>query len=69
VITTTDSGGVLEFVDDGVNGFVAAPEPVAIAARLDLLWGDAALAGRLGAAGPARVAAITWDRVVQELVL
>jgi glycosyltransferase involved in cell wall biosynthesis len=69
VVTTADSGGVLEFVEDGVNGFVVAPEPAAIAARLDALWADAGLAARLGSAGPARVAGITWERVVEALLL
>ncbi|MBC8163444.1 MAG: glycosyltransferase family 4 protein [Roseiflexaceae bacterium] len=68
VVTTGDAGGVLEFVRDGVNGFVCAPEPAAIAARLDQLWADAALAARLGTAGPAAVAGISWDRVVAALV-
>jgi glycosyltransferase involved in cell wall biosynthesis len=69
VVTTADSGGVLEFVEDGVSGFVSAPEPAAIAARLDALATDPALAAHLGAAGPARVAGITWAKVVEELVL
>ena len=69
VVTTDDAGGVLEFVGDDVNGFVVAPQPDAIAARLDRLAADADLAARLGATGPPRVAGITWDRVVQELVL
>ena len=69
VLTTTDAGGVLEFVADGVNGFVTTPEPSAIAARLDALATDVTLAARLGAAGPARVAGITWEKVVGELVL
>jgi glycosyltransferase involved in cell wall biosynthesis len=69
VITTDDAGGVLEFVEDGANGFVIAPQPEAIAARLDTLWRDAALAARLGVGGPARVAEITWEKVVEALVL
>jgi glycosyltransferase involved in cell wall biosynthesis len=32
VITAADSGGTLEFVADGENGFVCAPEPEAVAA-------------------------------------
>src|SRR5437867_460010 len=56
VVTTDDAGGVLEFVEDGANGFVVAPRPEAIAARLDALAGDSALAARLGSSGPARVA-------------
>jgi glycosyltransferase involved in cell wall biosynthesis len=69
VITTTDAGGVLEFVEDGVHGFVTAPEPAAIAPRLDALAADVTLSARLGAAGPARVSGITWEKVVRELVL
>jgi glycosyltransferase involved in cell wall biosynthesis len=69
VVTTADAGGVLEFVADGVNGCVTAPDPAAIAAQLDALAADAALAAQLGAAGPARVAGITWQKVVEELVL
>ena len=68
VVTTSDAGGVLEFIEDGANGFVAAPEPQAIAARLDALAANAELARRMGASGPARVAEITWERVVAELV-
>lgn len=68
VVTTIDAGGVLEFVQDGVNGFVTAPQPAAIAARLDQLWRDPALAARLGANGPACVAGITWGRVVEALI-
>jgi glycosyltransferase involved in cell wall biosynthesis len=69
VLTTDDSGGVLEFVEDGLNGFVVAPEPAAIAARLEALAADTGLVARLGAAGPARVAEITWEKVVEALVL
>jgi glycosyltransferase involved in cell wall biosynthesis len=69
VVTTSDAGGVLEFVDDGVNGWVCAPEPDAIAAQLDRLWSDDGLAARLGAAGPARVAGIGWEGVLDALLL
>jgi glycosyltransferase involved in cell wall biosynthesis len=69
VITTDDAGGVLEFVEGGANGFVVAPQPEAIAAALDALHRDAGLAARLGASGPAQVAGITWEKVVEALVL
>lgn len=68
VVTAHDAGGVLEFVEDGVNGLIGAPAPEALAPLLDRLHADAALAARLGAAGPARVAGITWDAVVRALV-
>lgn len=67
VVTTTDAGGVLEFVEHGKTGLVAAPEPEAIATHLHNLATHPALAERLGRAGSRRVADITWDRVVQAL--
>jgi glycosyltransferase involved in cell wall biosynthesis len=69
VVTTTDAGGVLEFVDDGVNGYVLAPDPRLIAAHLERLMADATLAEQLGQVGPQRVRDITWERVVSALVL
>lgn len=68
VVTTEDAGGVLEFVEAGKTGLVSPPEAPAIAAHLDQLARDAALAERLGRAGGRRVAGITWERVVQALV-
>jgi glycosyltransferase involved in cell wall biosynthesis len=69
VITLTDSGGPLEFVEHGVNGLVAAPEPMAIAEAIDTLFADRNLAVRLGAAGRESIAArrISWDAVVDAL--
>ncbi len=68
VITTNDAGGVLEFVNDGVNGFVVPAEPAAIATRIDQVMAAAALAARLGQAGQPLVRNITWDHVVRSLV-
>lgn len=68
VVTTNDAGGVLEFVRDGVNGFVAPPDPTALAAQLNLLANDAALAERLGRAGQPLTYDITWENVVTRLV-
>src|SRR5581483_6976236 len=67
VITTADAGGALEFVRDGENGFVCAPEPKAVAAALDRLFRDRELAQRLGDAGRERVRSIGWDAVVDQL--
>ena len=68
VITASDSGGTLEFVTDGETGLVTAPEPEAVGAAISRLAGNAALAARLGAAGRARAALVTWDGVVEQLV-
>lgn len=68
VITAADSGGPLEFVTDGDNGFVCAPDPEAIGAAMARLAADRQLAARLGAAGYARARAVTWDGVVERLL-
>jgi glycosyltransferase involved in cell wall biosynthesis len=68
MLTTADAGGVLEFVADGVNGLVCAPgSPRELAAALDRLFADRALALRLGEAGHRRVESINWDDVVSRL--
>jgi glycosyltransferase involved in cell wall biosynthesis len=69
LITVHDAGGVLEFAEDGVNALVATPDARSLAAALDRVAADPLLAARLGAAGPARVAGITWQRVLDALVL
>jgi glycosyltransferase involved in cell wall biosynthesis len=68
VVTTTDSGGVLEFVEDAVTGLVTPPNPQAIARSFQRLINDPDAAARLGRAGRERVAGITWDKVVDELL-
>lgn len=68
VVTTHDAGGTLEFVRHGHNGLVVEAQARAIAAALDTLAHDAALAQRLGAAGPADVAHIDWEEVCQALL-
>jgi glycosyltransferase involved in cell wall biosynthesis len=68
VITTTDAGGPLEFVEDGVNGIVCDPEPQALGAAIGRLAADPGTATALGRAGYERAASITWDGVVDRLM-
>jgi len=70
VITCADSGGTLEFVEDGVNGFVVTPDPAAVAERIDLLAGDRARARAMGRAGRERYAALglTWRAMAATLI-
>lgn len=69
LITCDDSGGVLEFVREGENGFVCESGSAReIAHRLDALYDDRGLAARLGRAGRERVAGIGWDAVVERLL-
>ncbi len=68
VITATDSGGPLEFVNDGVNGIVVEPAPEAIASAINSLAADRARAARFGEAGCDRARLVTWDGVIETLV-
>ena len=68
VVTTADAGGVLEFVEDGVNGFVCQPDsPREIGAKIDALYRDRERARVMGLAGQAKVREITWGRVIERL--
>ena len=69
VITTTDSGGPAELVDDGVTGRVVAPEPGALAGALRELANSETLAARLGAAAAGRAATLSWAATVNRLLL
>jgi glycosyltransferase involved in cell wall biosynthesis len=68
MITTTDAGGPLEFVRDGINGFVCEPASGSIAAAIDRLAADRTLAERLGGAGREVAQTITWDGVIEQLL-
>lgn len=70
VITTADSGGPLEFVEDGTNGYVASFEPKNIAEKIDNLFEDKAMAKRMGESGYKKIKSmnITWDNVIKKLV-
>ena len=70
VVATADSGGPLEFVREGVTGFVAAPKPRAIGAALDRLHERRRDLGTMGAAGRETVEALVppWPEVVARLL-
>lgn len=66
VITAADSGGVLEFVEDGQTGLISSLEPSALAETVDRL-ADEPLARKLGANGPERTRDLAWSTVVEKL--
>jgi glycosyltransferase involved in cell wall biosynthesis len=70
VLTTTDSGGTLELIVDGVNGIVTPPDPQLMAESMDLLYSNRQLARRLGENGLQRMdeMGIGWDHVVHRLL-
>jgi glycosyltransferase involved in cell wall biosynthesis len=68
VLTTSDSGAVLELVRDDHNGRVHPPgNPGALAASLDWLWQDRERAAELGRHGLETVAGMSWDGVIASL--
>ncbi|MEP5729343.1 MAG: glycosyltransferase [Sulfitobacter sp.] len=69
VITTTDAGGPLEFITDGTEGLITAPDATALGGAFDQLSQDASIAERMGQAGLTRYVAqnISWDHVVETL--
>jgi glycosyltransferase involved in cell wall biosynthesis len=68
VVTTTDAGGPLEFVEDTVTGLVVDPTAEALGGAIARLAADARLARSLGDAGYERARTITWDGVVDKLM-
>lgn len=69
VITAGDSGGVLEFVEHGCNGYIASTgASMEFADYIDRLYADRKLCQKLGQAGYDRVRDITWDRTVDQLL-
>jgi glycosyltransferase involved in cell wall biosynthesis len=68
VLTTHDSGGPAELVQDGATGFVGPPTPEALAESLDRVAGDQGLAERMGRAALAAAAPYTWASAVESLV-
>jgi glycosyltransferase involved in cell wall biosynthesis len=70
VITCRDSGGTLEFVEDGANGAIVEPDPRAIAGRIDELAGNATRARDMGRAGLERYRKLdlTWERTAMTLL-
>ena len=68
VITARDSGGVLEFVRDGINGYVcSSADPRQFARPIEQLHADRELAKRLGERGAEAVSEIAWDHVISSL--
>jgi len=68
VITCIDSGGPTELVQDGINGFICAPESRAIALKISLLAKSPDTAEELGQKGLKTVSGIGWENMVDELL-
>jgi glycosyltransferase involved in cell wall biosynthesis len=69
VITSSDSGGPLEFVEDGANGIVLPSlEDRTLGRAIESLLRDKSKCAALGNSGYMRVKDIGWDHVIRTLV-
>lgn len=70
VLTCTDSGGTVEFVENGVSGYFAEPTPDSIAAELDKLYEDKRNAEKMGQSGYQSIMKkdITWENTIRRLL-
>ena len=70
VVTLVDSGGPLEFVADGKNGFVAEADPGALAEKLDRLYENKQKAREMGFHGLHLIKNmnLTWNAVIEKLL-
>jgi glycosyltransferase involved in cell wall biosynthesis len=67
VVTTEDAGGPNEFVTSGVNGWVTAADPKALAEAIAKLDADRRKSARMGDEGYDLARGITWAGVIDRL--
>ncbi len=67
VVTCNDSGGVLEFVEDGINGYVCSNNPEEIGNAIQKLWDNKKMCNEFGNQGFNKVKNINWDNVIDRL--
>lgn len=67
VVTTTDAGGPNEFITDGANGWVTAPDPRALGDAIRALDTDRRKSARMGDEGYDLARGITWSGVIDRL--
>ncbi len=68
VVVCRDGGGLVEFVEHGVNGLIVDPHPRAIADAVAELAADPRRAEALGRAGRTTADGVTWDAAVASVV-
>lgn len=70
ILTTSDSGGVLELIKDGFNGYITEPSPEAIAEAIDKFYLDREHSKKLGNNARIRLDElnISWSHVLDRLL-
>ncbi len=69
LITCTDSGGSLEFIENGENGYIVKPDPGKVAEAINRIFSDGS-ARRLGERGYEKFGNnfLSWDVVIEKLL-
>jgi glycosyltransferase involved in cell wall biosynthesis len=70
ILTTSDSGGVLEYVDHLKNGYISKPDPKDLAKWIDYIRFNCSInrsLGELNRHTPAKLN-ISWEKVVRSLI-
>ncbi|MHB8571535.1 MAG: glycosyltransferase family 4 protein [Candidatus Dormibacteria bacterium] len=67
IVTCTDSGGPLDWVEDGVSGRVVNPSASAIGPALVAVLSDVDSRRRMSEELERRARAVTWDEVIHKL--
>ena len=70
ILSTRDSGGVVELVTDGYNGLLVEPTPQSLADAMDRLYLDRAVTMQMGKNATARIKElnISWSHVIDRLL-
>lgn len=71
VLSCTDSGGTVEFIDDNLTGFFAAPDPKDIAKKMDQFYQNKEISIQMGKKAREEIIRrnITWDETIRRLLL
>jgi glycosyltransferase involved in cell wall biosynthesis len=67
VVTCSDSGGVLEFVEDMKSAYITIPDEVEIGQKINTLYSNKSLCKKMGEYGFHNVKDICWDDVIDKL--
>jgi len=70
ILTTSDSGGVLELVENNINGYIADPYPEALAEKIDQLYTDINKTVTMGKNAAIKLVEmnISWSNVLEKLL-
>jgi glycosyltransferase involved in cell wall biosynthesis len=71
VISCTDSGGTVEFIDDNVTGLFAESDPKDIAKKMDQIYQNRDITIQMGIAAREEIIRrnINWDETIRRLLL